>query len=77
MFDNLLRDVAHTLAVDVLIILAHAPTNGIQQLVHSAPSVFATKKQSDKSQVRSKQNSNGPSSENFLTVGGYFECSKM
>ena len=44
-------------------------------IVHSAPSVFPTKKHWSKSQLCSKRiSSKGPSPENFLTSGGYLEC---
>ena len=45
-FFNLLCGAAHALTDYAYIIHAHAlwPTNGVQQLVHSAPSVFPTKK---------------------------------
>ena len=51
-----------------------APTNGFQRPVHSTPSVFAAKSVGGKFQLCSMQNSNGPSSENFMTIGGCFEC---
>ena len=56
LFDNLLRDATHTLAVDASS-LHMAPTNYcVQQLVYIlCPSVYATKKHSDKSQLQSKQ----------------------
>ena len=55
--------------------LTHVLAKGIQLLVHSAPSVFPTLQESanDKSQLRSKQTSKGPSPENSLTIGGCFE----
>ena len=56
------------------IILACAPTNGIQQLVHSAPSVFPTKKSHEWGHnFAPKRSSKGLSSENFLATGGFFE----
>ena len=53
---------------------ACAPTNGVQQLVHSAHSVFTTSKGRRKSQLCSKWNSKEPFSDNFLAIGGFFEC---
>ena len=51
-----------------------ALTNGVQHPVHSAPSWSSPQKsQGSKSQLCSKQNSNGPSLENFLIIGGFFE----
>ena len=47
------------------------PTNGFQQAVHSLPSKRSA---SVKSRLCSKQNSNGPSPENLMTIGGCFEC---
>ena len=56
-------------------IQACVSTNGIQQLVHILPPQSFPQKSADgKSQSRLKRNSNEPSSENFLTIGGYFEC---
>ena len=49
-------------------------TNGFQQPVCSAPSVFPAESASGKSQLCSKQSSNKPSPENFLTIGVCFEC---
>ena len=43
--------------------------------VHSAcPLGFLQKSAGSRSQLRSKESSNGPSPENFSTIGGYFEC---
>ena len=50
-----------------------APMDGFQQPVHSARSVFPAKSAGCKSQLCSKQSSNEPSPENFLTIGDYFE----
>ena len=55
------------------VIHARVLTNGVQQLVHSAPQSSSQKSAGGKSWLRSKQSSNGPSQGNFLTVGGYFE----
>ena len=52
-----------------------APMNGFQQPVHTAPSVFCAKKSaSGTSQLHPKQSSNEPYPENFMTIGGCFEC---
>ena len=58
-------------AVNASIILARAPMNGVQQLVHSAPSVFPAK---NRSQLCSKRSSKGLPSESFLATGDLFEC---
>ena len=42
---------------------------------YTLPSQYYPQKSiSSKSQLRSKQSSNGPSPENFETIGGCFEC---
>ena len=53
-----------------------ASTNGVQQPVHSAPSVSSIKKVQvlSPSYVQSKARMNHPYAENFLAIGGYFEC---
>ena len=51
-----------------------APTNGIQQPEHSAPSLPRKKSASSKSQLHSKQSSNEPPPENFMVIGGCFKC---
>ena len=54
-----------------------APTNGFQQPVHSAPSVFPAKVQAvSSSYARSKAQMHHPP-ENFLTIGCYFNYRVM
>ena len=63
---------AHIIAVDTS--STHVLTNGIQQPVRSAPSVFPEKSaRGNTSQLHSKQRSKGPSPEYFLTIDGCFE----
>ena len=51
-----------------------APTNGFQQSVHSSPQSSQQKSAGGKSQLLSKQSSNGPSPVNFPVIDGYFKC---
>ena len=51
-----------------------ALTNGVQQPVHSAPQSSPQEGESGKSQLCSRQSSNVPSPDNFMTIGGCFEC---
>ena len=48
--------------------------NGVQQPVRSASSSFPQEVAGVRSQIHLKQSSKGPSSENFLATGGFFEC---
>ena len=57
-----------------LILLVRVPMDGVQQLVHSAPSVFSQKSAGGISlgyAQNEAQMDHGPG--NFLTVGGYFK----
>ena len=56
------------------VILVHAPSNGIKQLLHSAHQYSLQKCTGGKSQLRSKRSSYGPSPRNFLTTSACFEC---
>ena len=55
------------------VILACAPMNGIQQLVHSAPQFSLQKNAGGKSQLYSKMKLKRSFPENFLTTGGHFK----
>ena len=51
-----------------------APMNDLIPTANTLPSQSSPQKSAgSKSQLRSKQSSNEPSQENFLTIGGYFE----
>ena len=54
-------------------VLACAPTNGFQQLVQYAPSLFPAKNRRNEVTVMLKTKLKDPSSENFLATGGFFE----
>ena len=65
--------VCHPHTCSWCIILACAPTNGVQQLVHSAPSVFPAKNRRSEVTALLKRSSKGPSSENFLATGSFLK----
>ena len=58
-----------------LLILAHAPTNGIQKLAHCPLCIPPQKKRRSLVAVTLKMNLKYiPSAENFPVTGGRFEC---
>ena len=74
--NNFVTQAAHTLAVAALSL--HMCTNWLPaaSTLCSLCIIFLQKSSSStcKSQLRSKQSSNGPSPYNFMTIGGCFEC---
>ena len=71
--NNFVTQAAHTLAVDAFI-LAHVASNS--QYTLPLLILFLQKSSSStcKSKLHSKQSSNRPSPDNFMTIGGCFEC---
>ena len=73
-FQFVMQYCPHTSGWCVIFARVHQQMASNSQYTLHAPSVFPQESTGSKSQLHSKQSSNGPSPEHFMILGGYFEC---